>query len=71
MSGNRNRGIGGKLLHKAETTALKHGKSRISLTCSEKNPKAFWMYQRHGYKSITSYSDGFNIWHLMRKDLVK
>jgi ribosomal protein S18 acetylase RimI-like enzyme len=71
--GYMNRGIGKKLLDRAEREAKKDKRKRLLLTVSGKKKKNISIYKNRGYKKIAKKTDRFqgkkNTWILMAKEL--
>ena len=64
----RRKGIGMKLLQAAEELAQKQGASVIALNCDESNDKAYQLYQKLGYTTIsTKILSGHSYYHMTKK----
>ena len=57
-----------KLLQAAEELAQKQGASVIALNCDESNDKAYQLYQKLGYTTIsTKILSGHSYYHMTKK----
>lgn len=68
-SGSKNKGVGRKLLKKAEREAKKERKKNIYLYVNRQNKKPISLYKKLGYKEIDKSREEGQGWSLLKKVL--